>query len=172
MQIIQCYKEGSKYNSLSEIEDVEKIEMICKHTYADTLIERNKKATILNIEQDILFNQEDIDEIANCPEPMCVFSYRLYPLTTGLPEPVIAHRNKTGATNFFFIPADYSGAFVDYAGFGFIKFKKGMLNILKFTEEEREWHAFDSRVSEKFFAKGIRFHLHPKILKHLHKEEL
>ncbi len=165
MKIIQCYTE---MKDLSEIKEVEKIKMLCKHTYADTLIELNKIDDIINIEHDIIVTQKDLDELANCKHDLCVFNYYLYPFSTGWKEPVLAHRCKVESNNFTFIDANYDEEYVDLAGFGAIKFKKGMLNKLHFTEEEREWIAFDSVVSQKFHEIGISFHLHKKILKHTH----
>ena len=44
-------------------------------------------------EQDIVPTQKDIDELEQCQHPFCASKYLLYPKTTGLKEPVCAHRN-------------------------------------------------------------------------------
>ncbi len=169
MEIIQCYKEGIKYLYLSTIERVRKIKMLDRYHYARTLIDENKNHSILNIEHDIEVTKKNIDEIEKCQEPLCVFSYFVYPFSTGRSIPFIVHRIKN-KDKFDFIDENYKMKYVDYAGFGFIKFKKGLLNNLHLTETQLDWKTFDSIISKKFYDKNIKFHFHPTILIHHHKQ--
>ena len=50
-------------------------------------------------EQDIVPGQKDIDDLANCKEHFCATKYKLYPCSTALPVPVLAHRSIVEGTN-------------------------------------------------------------------------
>ena len=181
MKIIQCYNKNFEYLNLSSLNCVEKIEMVGVNDYANTLLKYNKNDDIINIEHDIIVEQQDIDELTNCEHDLCVFNYYVYPLSTHKKEKVIVHRAKitrnvteNNHTRFLvcsiiFIELDYPGEFVDYAGFGAIKMKKGMLDKLPINDIEKKWNTFDSVCSEKFGKLGIKFHLHKKVLDHRHK---
>ncbi len=181
MKIIQCYNKNFEYLKLSKLNTVEKIEMVGVNDYANTLLKFNKNDNLINIEHDIAITQEDLNELINCEHDLCVFNYYIYPVSTGKKEKVLAHRTKilinltengrirSILSNIIFIKPDYIGSFVDYAGFGAIKIKKGLLAKLSISDIEKKWQTFDSVCSEKIAKIGMKFHLHKKILAHNHK---
>ncbi|HED05853.1 MAG TPA: hypothetical protein ENI61_04120 [Ignavibacteria bacterium] len=184
MKIIQCYNKNFEYLKLSKLNTVEKIEMVGVNDYANTLLKFNKNDNLINIEHDITITQEDLDELENCKHDLCVFNYYIYPVSTGKKEKVLVHRTKITrdvlengfirhlVTSINFIKPNYIGSFVDYAGFGVIKIKKGILNKLNISDIEKKWQTFDSVCSEKFDKINMKFHLHKKILEHNHKRVL
>jgi hypothetical protein len=118
-------------------------------------------------EQDIVPTQKDIDDLAQCKEHFCAAKYRLYPCSTGLPIPVLAHRSIVEGTNrrnwkTRWINDD--DIYADLWGFGLTKLTPfGEYPIIK-----GKWKDIDTRLSMTLWEQGILAHLHPEV-KHNHQ---
>jgi len=116
--------------------------------------------TFLIIEQDIVPTYEQLIEMIECKEPICVANYKLYPTSTALKTPVLAHRNNMK----FISPSDTTA---ELYGLGLVKFSKSVLPLLK-DHESGTWNTLDTRISQLTNSKGYKAHIHSEV-PHNHK---
>ena len=129
-----------------------------------------KHEPFIIIEQDIVPTQQDIDNLASCPHPLCASNYKLYPASTGLPDPVLAHRiavynnvQKTILLQTRWV--NYTDQFCDLFGFGLTKITP---DTDKYPIKFDRWNDLDSRISKYFWHKLKRCHIHNEV-RHNHR---
>ncbi len=76
---IQCFSKKSKIICLSDFDDVKKIECKNDYSYAKNLIKYNEN-NFINIEHDIIFSREDLEEIEGSSFDDCDAIVRNYNL--------------------------------------------------------------------------------------------
>ena len=119
------------------------------------------------LEQDIVPTQKDIDDLENCECDFCASKYRLYPRSTGLKEPVYAHRIVEEATYSIINRTRWvrdQDEFCDLYGFGLTKITPQG----KYPLTIDRWRDIDSRLSKYTWKHGIKCHLHGEV-KHNHR---
>lgn len=75
-------------------------------------------------EHDVDFPSDRADELVNCSYPYCTVPYLLYPVTTGLDEPVYSIRNDyfdADGNEVLFSWADKGEEFVNFSALGLVK---------------------------------------------------
>lgn len=122
-------------------------------------------ADLLIIEQDNIPTKEAILELVKCPARLCVPMYRLWPIRTGLPEPVWAHR-RPGKKDFLeFIPKWQE--WVPFAGLGFAKISAEIKAFYPPPNEITHWKEVDTAMSQIFSENGLQWHVHKIEVEHL-----
>lgn len=105
--------------------------------------------------------------LADCPAVLCAWAYLVYPISSGLPNPVFPHRNYYGAGPMDWAFVEEGEAWADEAAFGFSK-----LGRLARREvggwAPGGWQDLDQRVAHAFREAGLRWHLHWPPVPHHH----
>lgn len=122
---------------------------------------------LILVEHDIAPTQAMILSLTTCPHPCCAQAYTLYPATTALDVPVLAHRKDSG----YGLSWICEGAeFADRAGLGLTKISKAaQLQTPPQVWRTGRWFDVDTRVSEALAVEGFRFHIHWPQVAHHHK---
>ena len=118
------------------------------------------------VEQDIVPTVEIINEMWRCGNTFCAAKYKIFPVSTSLPDAVYAHRQvvleKPGAIlRTAWIKKDDNVC--DLYGFGCTKITPSGAYPLEIAS----WRDIDSRMSAFTHARGIICHLHSEV-KHNH----
>lgn len=117
---------------------------------------------IVIVEHDIAATPDHVNELLSCRQPLCAFAYTLYPITTGLKEPVYAHRYWT--LNGWI---DEGWECAHYAGLGLTKISSRIRRNVHFAEDGT-WRDLDYRVSAALTKYGL-FHIHWPEVEHDHR---
>ena len=153
---------------LSYEKDAVLIEAVNNNSYDDALINNWGKEDIIIIEHDIIYTKEQLHEIRNCKHFLCTFNYYLYPITTKLKEPVLAHRQKI---NNAFVWNNEMDAEANTVGFGMTKISREFQMKHKPNWEKGDWKNLDTRFSLWVMGLGYKFQIHKDIVEHNHKEQ-
>ena len=130
------------------------------------------------VEQDFMIQPRMLWAFGACPCSLCAQAYTIYPVSTGLPKPVIAHRveDPNNAPPYRWI--DQSQGTADIVGLGFVRIGKQ----LKPREQDR-WIQYpveevfagnfhhtncDTLLSQYLKSKGNIWHIHWPEVEHLH----
>lgn len=120
-------------------------------------------ADLIVMEHDIRPPFTVVEELADCPEVACVPMYRLYPVSTGLPEEHWAHRDYNDAGQLRFIPEWQR--WVPFAGLGLAKLSY-RLRAATPPPPLVVWHDLDSALSRDL---NTTWHVHKVEVEHLHR---
>lgn len=140
------------------------------HAYEEGLKDIWKAETdIVIVEHDMLVTTEQINDLLNCPYIACAHSYYIYPVTTGLKEPVFAHYNRNDDGELVWL--DEGEQWSQFAGFGCTKLGRMARREVSSWEQNLKtgWRDLDSRVSRAFNEAGLRFHIHWPTIEHDHR---
>lgn len=99
-----------------------------------------------------------------CPRELCAQAYRVYPVTTGLKEPVWVHRRAP------------HGAWIDegeteaaWVGFGLVRFRSTAMRRNPAEWEPGIWNGLDARVSRYLHDRGESWCVHWPACEHDHR---
>ena len=138
------------------------------NTYETALKAEWGQDDIIIIEHDILFKKKHLQEISTCDHFLCAFNYYLYPPTTELDHPELAHRSWDIATGRL-IWNNKGHITADRAGFGMTKISKEFQKKHKPDWEKGEWNNLDTRFSIWINEKlGYKFNIHQDVVYHNH----
>lgn len=125
-------------------------------------------ATMVIIEHDIHVTDAILTQLLECPYPLCAVNYKLYPVSTGLTEPINAHRKvmRTGAMQWI----EDGEPIADVASFGLVKFAWYIRQAIDLWEQGT-WRDLDWRISKEYMAIEQPFHIHWPEVQHRHAEQ-
>lgn len=133
------------------------------------------KDDLVIIEHDIVPVLSDVTALLRCPHPVCVSAHYLYPVSAGVPHPVLAHRKWVGERIEWI---EHEEEWADIVSLGLIKITKDVQEKCDITPlEQGRWHSIDIRLSdilrEALAPSGIGttprpFHVHYPIVEHRH----
>lgn len=126
---------------------------------------------IVVVEHDIQADQQHIDELLRCPAPLCAFAYDVYPVTTGLDRPVIAHLNASEYGYDWISPGDH---WADHAALGLTKLGRLARAFVKDwaadeTDAKGSWRNLDTRISKAMSKERLKYHIHWPKVEHVHQ---
>ena len=129
------------------------------------------KDDIIIVEHDMIFHRGQLEEIINCGHYLCAFNYYLYEPTTGLKEPVLAHRSIGETRRLHWNSTEDETA--DSVGFGMTKislnFQRDFGAAWDKGTKGTEWKNLDTRFSFYAMKLKIKFDIHKDIVFHNHK---
>lgn len=114
------------------------------------------------LEQDLAPTPADVRDLLSCPYGLCAARYSLYPVSTHLGAPVLAHRFWDGEHLRWVLEGE---EFAHLAGFGLVRFPSrlrwpGMVPIVPHRE-------LDTRLSRRLSAQSdLLWHLHREVPHH------
>lgn len=126
---------------------------------------------IVVVEHDIVATQRHIDELLDCSAPLCAFAYYIYPASTGLTEPAIAHLLRRNGEYQWIEPGTQ---WADHGALGLTKLGRlARREVADWPTTDGDaaggWWNLDTRISRTMNAAGLRYHIHWPIVEHEHK---
>ena len=124
-----------------------------------------KGEDITIVEHDMKFKLGHIRELDHCDKVVCAFAYYLYPKSTALMDPVIAHR-ETYFMNHFSEWIKPGVGWADLFGFGLTKIGVDAQRLVSLPDRKLPYYTIDDYVSRRFNG-VVRCHVHWPIVEHL-----
>lgn len=122
---------------------------------------------LIVLEHDKAATAAELIQIAACPHPLCAWAYSIYPVGTGLPAAVCAHRQWDPALGASWLSEGQSQA--DLVGLGLVKVAAAVRDAVPPRWATGAFHDLDARVSDHLALRaGLRWHVHWPEIPHYH----
>lgn len=145
--------------------DIVDVECSGLNDYADAVRNLwNGPHTLINIEQDLEPDEGMIEELLECPEPLCSQMYWLAALSTGRTESLYCAF--VGQVNNL-RPVEHGEEYADLSGLGLIKLTAEARKAIGMPDQVR-WNELDYNLATRIKAAGLRWHCHWPVCLHHH----
>lgn len=127
---------------------------------------------LLNLEHDIVPNIEAFDKMVNCPRKLCTQAYKIYPVSSALKVDVFVQRTASLDSIRYDRWIRESDDECDFTGLGFVKLEIDVRNIFPLDiirKGNAGWTGWDFTVSNAFYVRGERWHVHWPAIVHNHR---
>lgn len=142
-----------------------------KYAYWRLVRERWAKDDLVFLEQDIVPSSlDDLKRFETCPEQVCAQAYLIMGRSDAmLLPPRLVHRNveRWGEAD---TSPPVGTEWTDVFALGFTRIRKEAQLQAGFLKWPSLWYQFDTELSDRFYAKGIRAHIHYPLAEHRHQE--
>jgi len=157
-----CQRTFALIESLREDYNIESVRLDGSDDYAywKALKELWGLADLLLIQQDIVFTEEQLNEILECEHPDCAFAYRLYPITTALPDEVWSVGENRLPERIRLFTIEEKPEFCSFASLGFIKLSKDTQRKVE-LDAPVTWRFIDLETIGK--VKDAKIHVHYEV---------